>query len=274
MCAVLVAAGCANAARRPSAHAGAQRTHPAHHARVSRSAPAERAVTRAAGHPIVVGVGNVPGCLAGSPAGLPILRAYRASVLRVIIDPRHGAGGQAVPCVAAAVRAGYRVHIVIGYFNTWSRSRIVGYVRQVLASYGRYAWAVSIGNEQELNQGGSKETGAQYAAVWRATEPVLAAAAPRAIRVVGEVSPWGINFLHTAFTAGLPRAQAIAAHAYATHYGFTLSSVVAWAHAQHLPLWITEGLTGPGAWPPSTSRLHSVALSQLSGVAVADAWLG
>lgn len=256
--AVMAIVGATGTVACASAHSRAKVT--ARHARVVR--------------PTLIGVGNVPGCMSGSASGLSVLRAYHAKVLRIVIDPRHGATGQAQGCLQAAVGSGYRVHIAISYSNRWSRARIVAYFRQVLAFYAPDAWAISIGNEQELNQGGAKESGAQYAAVWRAVEPVVAHLAPHAIRVAGEISPWGINFLRAAYARHLPGLQAVSAHAYRSHFGFDLPKVVSWARATHQQLWITEGLGGPGAWPSNIPGMHTVPLSSLAGATVADAWLG
>jgi hypothetical protein len=222
--------------------------------------------------PTLVGVGNVGGCIDGSASGLPILRTYHASVLRVVVQTPYGQNGQALPCVRAARAAGAKLNLAIGYNNLWSTSRIVAYFRHVLALYGPYAWAISIGNEQELSAGkGASATPSGYAAVWRAVEPVVARMAPQAIRVAGEVSPWGFSFLRQAYASGLPGAQAIAVHPYAASFGFKLGAVLAWVHTTHLPLWATEGLTGPAAW--NKPDLHPVPESQLAGVTLASAWV-
>lgn len=223
--------------------------------------------------PTTIGVGNVRGCLTGSTAGLAVLRGYHASVLRVVIDPQHGESAQALPCVQAAVATGYKVHVAISYSNTSPTRTVVAYFRQVLGFYGRYAWAISIGNEQELLEGGATETPKRYAAVWRAVEPVVARLAPRAIRVAGEVSPWGLSFLRAAYASHLPGAQAISVHAYFSPFGFSLPKVLTWVRTTHLALWVTEGLDGPGAWPNGERGMHAVPLSRMVGVAVADAWL-
>jgi hypothetical protein len=201
------------------------------------------------------------------------LRAYRASILRVVVDPRHGPDGQALGCVRAAVSAGYRFNLVIDYDNQWPVPQIVAFVKHVLGAYGGYAWAVSIGNEQDLVQGTKSETGPRYAAVWRVVEPLVVRMAPQALRVAGEISPWGIHWLQRAWASGLPGAQAIAVHAYLSHYGFDLPSVRAWMHTTRLPLWVTEGLAGPNAWPAGYRHMYAVPHSDMHGVAVADAWL-
>jgi hypothetical protein len=247
MAVVALAAGCVLAA--PSAFAGGARP------------------------PSKVGVGNVRGCVTGATDGLSVLRTYHASVLRLVVDPRHGENGQALPCVQAAAASGYKVHVSIAYTNSWATRTIVAYFRQVLGFYAPYAWAISIGNEQELIQRIGASTGARYAAVWRAVEPIVARMAPRAIRVAGEISPWGLTFLRSAYGSRLPGVQAFAAHAYISRLGFDVPKVLAWARTTHLPLWITEGLDGPGAWPNGAKGLHAIPLSRLRGIAVADAWL-
>jgi hypothetical protein len=242
-----------------------------HHARVTRHHAIHHRARSA--HSPLVGVGNAPGCVAGATRGLGVLGRYHAQVLRLIIDPRHGANGEALACVRSAAARGIRVHIAVQYDNRWSTARDVAYFARILSFYGPYAWAVSVGNEQELAQGGITQSAARYASVWRAVAPVLRRAAPHAIRVAGEVSPWGLSFLRAAFASGLPGAQAISVHAYRSHWGFDLPSVVAWARGTHLPLWVTEGLAGPGAWPNGYRGMYAVPLSAMKGVAVADVWL-
>lgn len=256
---------------RLSASKKSRTKHADHRARAARH-HAHVSVQSHGSAPTLIGVGNVLGCVGGSTSGLPILRTYHASVLRVVIQTPYGQNGQALPCVRAARAAGAKVNIAIGYNNLWSTSTIVAYFRHVLSSYAPYAWAISIGNEQELSEGkGAAETPSHYAEVWRAVEPVVARLAPHAIRVAGEISPWGFSFLRSAYASGLPGAQAIAVHPYAARFGFSLAHVVAWAHATHLPLWATEGLTGPYAWSKPTQ--HAVPLSELAGVRVASAWV-
>lgn len=268
--AFLAAAGCAQAARH-AATAHRHAPHRPHTAARHRHATAHR---RRAGRRPLVGVGDVPGCLAGSPSGLGVLQRYHASILRVVIDPTHGADGAAIGCLRAAVAAGYRVHLSLDYSNRWSIGQDVAYFKQQLAYYGPYAWAISIGNEQDLAQGGVFASASRYAAVWRAVEPLVAHRAPHAIRVAGEVSPWGFSWLRRAYAARLPGAQALSVHAYTTHRGFDIAQVAAWARRIGLPLWVTEGLDGPGAWTGSHHREHAVPLSRLTGATVAEAWLG
>ena len=168
---------------------------------------------------VLIALGDVPGCASGKSDPVPYLESYGAQVLRLVVSPDIAADGASLPCVIDAVTAGYKVSLVIGYDNSWSTSETLGYFEGVLEIYGSYAWAISIGNEQELNQDGS-QTGLQYASIWRAVEPVLQREYPQAIRVAGEISPWGMPFLQAALVIGLPGAQALAGHPYARPHGF------------------------------------------------------
>jgi hypothetical protein len=228
---------------------------------------------RKSGPSVLIGVGNIDNCLKGSSSGLGVLRTYHAKILRIVISPRQAPNGQALGCIKAARAHGYRVHIAIAYFNQWPIKQDVAYFRGVLGHYARYAWAISIGNEQELLQGSKTESGARYAAVWKAVEPLVAARAPHAIRVAGEISPWGFGFLRTAWAAGLPGAQVIGVHAYTGPHGVSFAQVLSWVRRTHRPLWVTEGLTGPHAWPNGVRGLSAVPLAKIRGAAVAEAWL-
>jgi hypothetical protein len=212
----------------------------------------------------------VPGCLAGTDP-TRYLRQYGAAVLRVIVTPLWGglgSHGETASCLRGATAAGYRVHLVIQYLNVWTVAQAAAYSKQVLSYYARYAWAVSIGNEQELYQGGPGQTGAAYAADWRATEPIIAELAPKAIRVAGEISPWGWQFLKRAVSAGLPGAQALAAHVYTYPHHFRIPDFEAWCQSIGLPYWFTEGASYPG------SKAPVVPISQLDGAQMIESWLG
>jgi len=218
----------------------------------------------------MIGVGDIPGCLRDGADPTPYLREYGAQILRVIIAPtaRDGAYGSALPCIQAAYAAGYKIHLSIQYWNSWTPQQAADFYREELPRYAPYLWAVSIGNEQELAQGGPSQTGQQYSTYWKALEPVVAQITPNAIRVAGEISPWGLHFLGAALLSGLPGAQAISAHPYAMPGCFPVPAVVALAHAAGLPLWFTEGLQGPSSWGPD------IPLQAMTGATVADAWLG
>ncbi len=230
----------------------------------------------AAKAPRVIGLGDVPGCLFGvSPNRF--LRRYKAQVLRVVVNPKYGATGSAVPCVQAAYQAGFRIHVVIQVWSSWRVKRDAAFFSRVLPYYAPYAWAVSIGNEQELAINSSLHprkrdtglTGRQYAAMWRAVEPIVARLAPHAIRVAGEVSPWGLSYLQDALAAGLPGAQALAAHPDRVPYGLRISIALSVARQAGLPLWLTEGLNRPGSW----ARRLTVSDRMMAGAAFGGIWL-
>jgi hypothetical protein len=226
--------------------------------------------------PDLIGVGNVPGCLFGASPNR-FLRRYKAQVLRVVINPKYGATGSAAPCIEAAYKAGFRIHVVIQVWSAWSPTQDAAFFSRVLPRYAPYAWAVSVGNEQELKVNSMLHplkrsvglTGRQYAAVWKAVEPIVARLAPHTIRVAGEISPWGLSYLRDALAAGLPGAQAIAVHPYRVPFGVRISAALSVARRARLPLWLTEGLSRPGAF----ALKLTVSERMMAGAAVAGIWL-
>lgn len=191
------------------------------------------------------------------------LQAHEATVLRVVL-PDHPSP-KALLCVKRAKAEGYRVYVSLQYDNAWSPTRVASYFAATLPAYAPYAWAVAVGNEQDivskqrLAQGvprtarvctGSgrrrrceRSTGAYYRKVWNAVEPVVARVAPKALRVYGETSPWGFAFLKDSFQTRRPRgAQAVAFHCYDTKWGGlrAVPRVAAWAGKHHLALWCSE----------------------------------
>jgi hypothetical protein len=180
----------------------------------------------------------------------PFLRSHHATVLRLIVPSEGASNG--VACASRAAAQGYRVYVSLQYSNGWRPARVAAYFRRTVPQYAPYAWAVSVGNEQDLAVQGGPATGARYRAVWNAVEPVLARLAPRAIRVYGETSPFGFPFLQQSFDSGRPRgAQAIAFHCYDVHYGglSIVPQVAAWAAGKHLPLWCSEMSDSPRRSP-------------------------
>ena len=178
-------------------------------------------------------------CQAGGEIA-PFMRAHQATVLRIIVP--YGQPSSEVACARTSAAEGYRVYVALQYSNAWSTAKVAGYFRSTLPKYARYAWAVSVGNEQDLFQarGGS---GRSYRAVWNAVEPIIARQAPHAIRVYGDVSPFGFAFLQTSFSTGRPAgAQAMAFHCYNTKRGGlrAVPQVAAWAARWRLPLWCSE----------------------------------
>jgi hypothetical protein len=217
--------------------------------------------------PAVVEVGNVPGCIYGQTDPRPYLDAYHATVLRVIVsetDP-----GDPWPCVQTAVSEGFRVHLVLQWANTDTTGQVAAFVEQQLQELQQPVWAVSLGNEQELNQGGVPEWPWEYSDAWKAAEPVARDLQPAAILVAGEISPWGMGWFQQAWNAGLPGAQAVSAHPYDVAGAFAPADFLGWAQSVGQPAWFDEALAGPHAWPTGTMTLSA---GQLAGAQVAGAW--
>jgi hypothetical protein len=197
-------------------------------------------VFSASAHAMIMQADDQFTCVMGGGDVSPFMQTHHASVLRLIVPYR--SRSNAVDCANRAAAEGYRVYVSLQYDNAWSPARVAAYYRRTLPQYAPYAWAVSVGNEQDLVQG-APATGARYRAVWNAVEPVLARIDPRAIRVYGEASPFGFPFLEQSFRAGHPRgAQAIAFHCYDVKNGglSVVPQVAAWAAGERLPLWCSE----------------------------------
>lgn len=177
------------------------------------------------------------------------LREHHATVLRIIVP--YWGSYQAATCARQATADGYRVYISLQYNNRWRPGRVAAYFRRVLPQFAPFAWAVSVGNEQDLVQG-APATGQRYRSVWNAVEPLLARIVPRAIRVFGETSPFGFPFLQDSFLGARPRgAQAISFHCYdVTNGGLSVvPQVAAWAASKRLPLWCSEMSASPRRSP-------------------------
>ena len=207
-------------------------------------------------------------CLTDGANVQTIMKLHHATVLRIVLPDF--ASPNALRCVQRAAAEGYRVYISMQYDNAWSPTHVAAYFARTLPQYAPYAWAVSVGNEQDVTQGArprtaractgkgrhqrcSTTTGAYYREVWNAVEPVLARVAPHAVRVYGETSPWGFSYLQDSFQTGRPRgAQVVAFHCYDTKRGGlrTVPEVAAWAARHHLPLWCSEMSDGirPRGW--------------------------
>ena len=174
------------------------------------------------------------------------MAAHHATVLRLIVPYRGGSNAVAVrepggrPGLPRVRLAPVRQRLEPGARGA--------YFRRTLPQFAPYAWAVSVGNEQDLVIQGAPATSAKYRAVWNAVEPVLARVAPHVIRVYGEVSPFGFRFLQQSFQPRRPRgAQVIAFHCYDAKYGglSIVPQVAAWAASERLPLWCSEMSDSP-----------------------------
>jgi hypothetical protein len=204
-------------------------------------------------------------CMVNGDNVQSILKAHDATVLRIVLPDFPSPN--ALLCVERAKAEGYHVYISMQYDNSWSPRRVASYFARTLPQYAPFAWAVSVGNEQDVRQGVparearvctgrgrcQQNAGAYYRQVWNAVEPVVARVAPHAVRVYGETSPWGFTYLKDSFQTGLPHgAQAVAFHCYDTKRGGlrTVPQVAAWAGEHHLPLWCSEMSDGirPRGW--------------------------
>jgi hypothetical protein len=217
----------------------------------------------------VLEIGNVPGCQTGA-SPVRTLKHYHAGALRVVVTADNRLG--VMKCARSAVAAGYRLHLVIQWWNRWKDSRIKKFFGLVLKRGQPRPWAVSIGNEQELrNNGGRRGISPRaYARIWRRVEPIIAARAPHAVRVAGEISPWHLGWLQQALADRLPGVQAVAGHPYAFPHTFAPHAFADWARRHRLPYWFDEGYRLRGVWHPQFTRTARI----LAGAAVIGAWLG
>lgn len=218
-----------------------------------------------------IGAGNLPGCLSGSLTDpRPLMQKFHATILRVIVSPGnfHGNSGEALPCIRAAHAQGYKVMLGVQWASWWPVSTVQSWFSRELRLYGAYVNAVGVGNEQEIVPPAMSP--AKYVRMWRAVEPIIKRMTPWAVRVGGEVSPWGYKDLAQELRLGLPGIQAVAVHPYAFSWGFSVRQALTLAGRYHLPLWCTEGLReGPDSWP-SASR--TIPVSGMRGAAVAAVW--
>jgi hypothetical protein len=227
----------------------------------------------------MIGIGNPPGCLNGADP-TPYIREYGATVLRIVLSPYYGAlgtDGQAIPCLQAATAAGARVEIAIQWRSVWSTAQAAAFVRGELDFYAPYVWAVGLGNEQELWWGlpgqslDPAQSAGEYVSDWDATEPILASMAPQAVRVAVEGGPWSFPFTQQALADGLPGAQVLAMHQYTVDPSYpNVGDLYNLATRYGMPLWCTEGLSGPGVYV--NTRFPPQSLAALADCKVAVAW--
>lgn len=220
---------------------------------------------------IQIGAGNLPGCLLGKLSDpRPLMQKFHATILRVIVEPGTfgGNNGSALPCISAAHAEGYRVMLGVQWSSWWPTKTVQWWFTRELTLYGPYVNAVGVGNEQEIVPPNMSPT--KYASMWRAVEPIIKQLAPWAVRVGGEISPWGFNDLAAELRLGLPGIQAVSVHPYKFSFGFPVSQALSLARRYRLPLWCDEGLReGPDSWP---NVARSIPLSGMAGVAMAGVW--
>lgn len=203
--------------------------------------PASPAPTTTAPAPVLGVGGAIPdGC--SDAAG--------ATVARVILY-RYTPENYALDCASAAVAAGMKLIVSVQYAAAWSPQQITTWFQTALDLYlPLHPYAVSIGNEEANPQDGSQSPAA-YSATWKMLEPLLAQRDPRALRIAGEISPWGLDWFKQAVQDGLPGAQVYAAHPYpasTSPWASDPAQFVQIATAQGVPAWATEGMCGPDAW--------------------------
>jgi hypothetical protein len=210
-------------------------------------------------------------CVAHDSSVNDYLAAQHATVLRVIVSPARIGEGRA--CINAARAAGYEIYLSLPYDDAWTPQQDAAYFAEWLPYYAPL-WAVSVGNEQDLNGGaivtppGWSFSGREYRAVWDAVEPVLASEAPRTLRVFGDFSPWGTQIAEGAWVdVGSPPSgvDALAFHAYDSVVGGlrTVPEFSAWAAAHGVSLWLSEqtpALDDPGIVASVLAQSPDVAL--------------
>jgi hypothetical protein len=229
--------------------------------------PVAQAVTQAtpAIVPMQTGMGDV------SSLGCQNLPLDGASSVRIIVA-YYDEPSRWMSCAQNTTAAGYRLLLTIQYANSWTIQQTAAHFEEVLTAFAPlHPYAVSIGNEQEGPwAGGTGQSPAAYSQTWKVLEPIIASVTPNAIRVAGEISPWGFNFLRAAAADGLPGAQVYAAHVYPTAYDLEPSAFTRFAAQHGVQAWATEGLCGPGAWTAygcrTATELHA------DGFALASEW--
>jgi hypothetical protein len=191
--------------------------------------------------PIIMTADNQDICVNQNRAPLAYLSQQHATVMRVVLAYGRPVN-QALPCVRQARRAGYRVYLSVNYNDALSVPALARWYLAEVKPYLPYLWAVSLGNEQEGPPGQAPYV---YRWIWNRVEPTLAREAPHVIRVFGEVTPWGENWLQMAWqTGGKPPkgVGAISGHAYLTKtLGLrNIPAFARWAAKQHKPFWASE----------------------------------
>lgn len=229
-----------------------------------------QASIRRAGDPQIA-AGNLPGCLLGSLHDpRPYMQKFHATILRVVVAQGkwNGNAGEALPCVSAAHAEGYKVELAIEWASWWPRKSVQWFFWRELSLYRYYANAVAVGNEQEIVP--PNMSPAKYVSMWRAVEPEIKRMAPWAVRIAGEISPWGFKDLQQELRYGLPGVQAVGVHPYKFSFGYSVGQALALAGRYRLPLWCDEALQdGPDSWP---SMSLTIPLSGMRGAAVAGVW--
>lgn len=223
------------------------------------------------------GIGDIPGCAKGTP-DRAVLRWYstheHASFVRVnALHTRSNADW--IACTRRLLAKGWKVELTPQWGNRWSLARIEARYATELSAVGSKLWAVGVGNEQGLKQGVA-ESPQRYATIWRALLPIIKRYAPHAKLLACEAAAWELGWCDSALRAGLPDAQAIAAHPYnckVTGWAGckTPRQWLDFANVERLPLWNDESLWMPRS--PYNKVDGNERIWQLAGAAVGAAWL-
>lgn len=108
----------------------------------------------------VMAVADEATCVGRDTAPLSMLAQFHATVLHTYVNfAGYDSPGSNLGCVRQAWAAGYEVYLSVVYDNGWTPDQVAAWFRQVLPAYAPYLWAVSVGNEQDLWQGGHDPSG-------------------------------------------------------------------------------------------------------------------
>jgi hypothetical protein len=217
--------------------------------------------------PLVTGIANLPGDCSMLPP-LPHVTAVRVNlaVYEPLVDE--------LACATTVHSAGYRLLISVQYTNTWSLARDRRWFTAAAQMYAPLdPYSISVGNEQGLSRHHPRSaTPAHYDRVWRAVEPIIADHDPQALRVAGEITPWGLAWFRQVVIDGLPGAQVYSAHVYPVTSGYSPRAFVALARTHHVRAWATEGMCGPDAWMRYGCRTRAAIRAE--GFSLALEWYG
>lgn len=212
----------------------------------------------------VGGYANTPGCEYSGADPAPYVG--RDVLFRLVVSPWQPA---ALDCLASAEADGDSVVLDLQWPNSWSAAAVAAWAAPILSKYGSGLVAVGIGNEQEIWQGDTYGIPfSAYAAIWDSVEPLVAGYAPQAVRIAGEATPWMAGSYETV----LPGEQALAIHPYPnmTPTPDPTPQAIAWAQANGLQVWATEGMCGPSAW--ASAGCISAAQLQADGYSLGIDW--
>ena len=105
-------------------------------------------VAAAPAHAMMMQVDPQTPCVGHGDNPQSILQAHDATVLRIVLPDFPSPN--ALRCVERAKAEGYHVYVSLQYDNAWSPTRVASYFARTLPPYAPYAWAVSVGNEQDI----------------------------------------------------------------------------------------------------------------------------